>query len=48
MEIGRTYFLEMEDYRKSMQMFECAEGEIESAENYKETVGIYAWRESKK
>ena len=31
LEIGRTYFLEMEDYRKSMQMFECAEGEIESS-----------------
>ena len=47
LEIGRTYFLEMEDYRKSMQMFECAEGEIESAENYKE-LSAYMLGESRK
>ena len=47
LEIGRTYFLEMEDYRKSMQMFECAEDEIETAENYKE-LSAYMLGESQK
>ena len=47
LEIGRTYFLEMEDYRKSMQMFECAEDEIEAAENYKE-LSAYMLGESRK
>lgn len=35
-EIGMTYFLEMEDYKKSMQMFEYMKEKREDGENYRE------------